>query len=424
MILGFILTNFQTLVLLGILIVILFANVNVKSSDLLWIALTMVVLLALTDYIEEVLTGRDTSLDLHLDAAAHSILLRCDQAASCILRPGIILIEILIVVKNDWYRSFCLGVYLVNAVVYGYLLVTELTPLAISDGMGWVASGMAYLVQAAFILVLLGDAVVHLWHGGGRQDILILMIALLFGMGLVLEICGVPGRHVTFLSIVCMLMYHIYMTLILQLLLTQENTKNKLQVERDRILILREQIQPHFIYNCLNIIRTLIRKDARTAVQTMDEFTTYLQAHFRAIEYDDLVGFEQELENVKVFLSLAQSDRTKRFEIVYDIEETDFSLPPLSLEPLVENAVVHGVGEKDGVISISTRSEGDRYVIDVTDTGTSERELTPRQTARLSVGVKNTRSRLALLCDGTLDVITTENGTTSRITIPKKEGDT
>ena len=137
-----------------------------------------------------------------------------------------------------------------------------------------------------------------------------------------------------------------------------------------------------------------------------------------------MIAFDQELENVRAYLALAQADYTRKVEVIYDLQELDFRLPQLSLEPIVENAIKHGTGPNGGTISISTWSTIDSYVLTVSDSGTGEYDLTEKQKKRLGVGIANTRSRLASLCGGTLEMDKHTDGTVIRITIPKDRQET
>ena len=99
-------------------------------------------------------------------------------------------------------------------------------------------------------------------------------------------------------------------------------------------------------------------------------------------------------------------------------------LPPLSVQPLVENAVRHGVGtyEKGGVVLISSRREQGKIIIEIKDDGSGSRDITPQQSKRRGIGIDNVRARLKSIVGGELEVLTNEHGTTARITLPDATG--
>ena len=137
-----------------------------------------------------------------------------------------------------------------------------------------------------------------------------------------------------------------------------------------------------------------------------------------------MITFEQEMENTEAYLALEEQNYGDRLQVDYNIECDDFMLPPLSIQPLIENAVRHGVGtyDKGGVVSISSRREPNRIIIEVTDDGSGRSNITPQQSKRRSIGIDNVRARLRSIAGGELEVLTNEHGTTARITLPDTTG--
>ncbi len=199
-------------------------------------------------------------------------------------------------------------------------------------------------------------------------------------------------------------------------------TEKELRIEQDTLKLLRAQIQPHFIYNTLGVIRSLIRQDQRVAIRCIDNFADYLKGHIRAIQSDELIPIKKEMENVQAYLALVQADHDLNVRIDYDLAEEDFYIPALTLEPIVENAINHGISGKGGFVKIKTISRPDSFVITVTDSGLKAEGLTEREQERLGVGLENTRRRLALQCGGSLGLKEVPRGTEAEITIPKERG--
>lgn len=137
------------------------------------------------------------------------------------------------------------------------------------------------------------------------------------------------------------------------------------------IAMLRAQIKPHFLYNAINTIIWMSGKDNEKTRQLLYDLSHFLRGSFDFGNQETAVPFEKELELVEAYLSLEKARFGKRLAAHYDIGVADFSLPPLIVQPLIENAVRHGLMEKidGGTVTLTTRAEQDKIVISVSDTG-------------------------------------------------------
>jgi LytS/YehU family sensor histidine kinase len=135
------------------------------------------------------------------------------------------------------------------------------------------------------------------------------------------------------------------------------------------------------------------------------------------------VPFLKELECIKEYVALEQADPASKFSIKYDINYSDFYIPILTVQPMVENAIRHGIAGRgaDGLVRLSTDLEGDEIFIRVEDNGWGYVSETKQQAEHRSTGIKNTRERLKLMCKGELNIINTGQGTIVRIEIPLDE---
>lgn len=140
---------------------------------------------------------------------------------------------------------------------------------------------------------------------------------------------------------------------------------------KSRVTIMISQIQPHFLYNSLTSIAQLCEKDPKRAKTATIDFANYLRGNMNSIKDEHPVPFETELSHLKTYLSLEKMRFGDDLNIVYDIGVTDFTIPSLTVQPLVENAVKHGVGMKEdgGTVTISTKEYDDRYKVVVSDDG-------------------------------------------------------
>jgi LytS/YehU family sensor histidine kinase len=132
----------------------------------------------------------------------------------------------------------------------------------------------------------------------------------------------------------------------------------------------------------------------------------------------------EELDAVREYLALEYADTSKKFQIEYDLQYTNFLLPQLSVEPLVENALKHGVDRysPDACVKIISYLQGDCAVVEIRDNGGGF-DLNSETFGKNSIGLKNTISRLKLMCGGTLDVSRQAGWTVIIIRIPNERSD-
>ena len=180
------------------------------------------------------------------------------------------------------------------------------------------------------------------------------------------------------------------------------------------------QANPHFVYNALGSIEYFCDTDPATAKKMLDDFTKYLRSNSANLTSRPLIPFREELENLNAYLRI-EMIRFPNLIVEYDINAEEFSLPCLSIQPLVENAIKHGIRKRDeeGTVIVKTTGTPDFWQISIIDDGVGY-SGTP-QDGRVHIGIENVRQRLALLCGGTLTVTGTEGqGTVAEIRIPKE----
>ena len=196
------------------------------------------------------------------------------------------------------------------------------------------------------------------------------------------------------------------------------------ELEDSRIAIMLSQIKPHFLYNVLNTIFHLYRKEPETAQEAVSSFAEYLRCNMLSIEKSEPIPFAEEYQHIQTYLSLEQIRFRGKLDVIYDVEVTDFKLPPLTVEPLVENAVKHGVTKKrgGGSVTVSTHRTDEGVLITVADTGVGFDPNTYMEDGKPHVGIRNVRERLQNMVGGSLSITSTENGTVAVVTIPAKEG--
>ena len=197
------------------------------------------------------------------------------------------------------------------------------------------------------------------------------------------------------------------------------------ELEESRIAIMLSQIKPHFLYNVLNTIYHLYRREPDTAQEAVSSFAEYLRCNMLSIEKNEPIPFSEEYQHIQTYLSLEQIRFRGKLDVVSDVAVTDFKLPPLTVEPLVENAVKHGVTKKrgGGIVTLSTARTDAGVQITVTDTGVGFDPDHYMEDGKPHVGIRNVRDRLRNMVGGSLSITSTRDGTIAVVTIPTKEAD-
>lgn len=191
---------------------------------------------------------------------------------------------------------------------------------------------------------------------------------------------------------------------------------------QQRISIMLSQIRPHFLYNVLTGIRALCRINPKKAEVALVDFTRYLRANLSSLEEEHLIPFTRELERTQYYIRLEQMRYGEALKVIFQTPVLQFLLPTLTLEPIVENAVRHGVMQREqgGTITIRTEETLSAFLITVTDDGVGFDTSLLAQCEPVNVGVRNVQSRLDAMCGGSLTVRSQPGrGTTAVISIPK-----
>ena len=186
--------------------------------------------------------------------------------------------------------------------------------------------------------------------------------------------------------------------------------------QRSSVMVL--QMRPHFIYNTMMGIYYLCDQDPAKAKQVTLDFTSYLRKNFTAIASEEMIPFNDELEHTRAYLAVEQAQFEDSLFVSFDTPHTMFRVPPLTLQPIVENAVKHGMNESCDPIHISvvTRQTDLSSEIIVNDDGPG---FKPTDDDEPHIALNNIRQRLELMCGGTLEVAPREGGGTSvKVTIP------
>ena len=198
------------------------------------------------------------------------------------------------------------------------------------------------------------------------------------------------------------------------------------QQERDltesRITSMLSQIRNHFIFNTLSVISGYCKIDPEKADEALTKFARYLRRNINYLETNNLILFETEVAQIEDYVSLEQMRFGDMVEFGENFEVTNFRIPPLTVQPLVENAIKHGLTKpgKKGSVYILTRQEKGFNCIEVVDDGVG---FVPEELEKEnSIGIRNIRYRLEHMANAELQIASTPGkGTRAVIRIPRKE---
>ena len=220
------------------------------------------------------------------------------------------------------------------------------------------------------------------------------------------------GLALTIMYVILYIEFHTYIEAQLSI--------SEAELAESHIRLMNEQISSHFTFNTLKVIEDLCRTDPIKAGQMINGFSKYLRSNLENITVAGMIPFEDELEHTMLYIGLEQLEGSASFDVRYDIRVTDFKVPPLVLEPLAENAIKHGVKRCGAdTVTISTYVKDGRVMISVSDNGNVSKRIEPGiGSRRRSIAIENIRSRLALQCEGALDVVYSEHGAAATISIP------
>jgi len=202
-----------------------------------------------------------------------------------------------------------------------------------------------------------------------------------------------------------------------------EAEKNMVEAElkESRISIMLSQIQPHFIYNTLGTIERMCLKDPQKAFDLVRNFSLYLRGNFSELDSVTPIRFAEELKHVEYYVNI-EKVRFPDMSIEYNVEATEFVLPALSVQPLVENAIKHGLMrlETGGTVKIHSYETPTHFCVEVTDDGVGFDTDAPIDEKK-HVGLRNIRGRLKAMVDGKLILESKPGvGTKAIIMIPKE----
>ena len=201
----------------------------------------------------------------------------------------------------------------------------------------------------------------------------------------------------------------------------EQITKQQQEISHQRANIMVLQMRPHFIYNTMTSIYYLCDKDPQAAKRVTMDFTAYLRRNFTAIVSRNPIPFSDELEHTRAYLAVEQMQFEDSLLVEYDTPHTNFRVPPLTLQPIVENAVKHGMDPESAPLRISIRTcstdSGSEIIVEDNGPGFDPAEYDESEP---HIALYNIRQRLEMMCGGEMVIMPRDGGgTVLKVTIPE-----
>ena len=406
----------SALVLLGLACFVLsdrFIRKHMKRVMLITLALTAMMILAdVMDY-----------YTIHVWTAPTIRLITC--TFGYLVRPVLIILFYSFVGGNRRYiPAWCLAG--VNMLVYVVNLFVPIAFRIVINREGATAFQRAELgytchVSSAILLLNLFCLILHTFRRRKKHAVVpaacaVLLTAAAFLGGLLTQNEQLPVMYLTITTVICCIFIYIWFHLRIV-----EKYEDDLLAEQ-RVKIMVSQIQPHFLYNTLATIKALCRTDPEKAATVTEKFGAYLRDNLDSLNNDGLISIKEEIDHTRVYADI-ETVRFENIRVEYDLQDTGFSLPALTVQPIVENAIRHGVRiRNEGIVRVSTRRSNGAHVIVICDNGCGFDTEQENPGDGSHIGISNVRERIETMCGGTVTIESEEGkGTTVTIRIPETE---
>ena len=331
-----------------------------------------------------------------------------------IARPVTIVLFMQMLIKDR--RPWVLVI--INALIYSTAFFSD---IVFSFGEDYTMKrgplGMTCQIVCTILVVWQAAQVIYTFRRGQKAGSIVHMIVVIFMiMASVMDSFEGRDSNVSYMTVSivegCMFFY-----IWLHLLYVREYEKVLIDQQHLRLMI--TQMQPHFVFNTITTIQALCRIDPQKAADTAEKFGTYLRQNIDSINRVGLIPFDEELEHTKVYAQIEMT-RFPNITIEYDIRDNDFELPALSLQPMVENAIRHGVRIREhGLVKVSTYRANEGHYLVIYDNGKGFDVREAQRSDSSHIGIRNVKERLFKMCDGSMTIQSViGESTTVTIVIP------
>lgn len=312
----------------------------------------------------------------------------------------------------------CATVLLLCAIVQGFFIITV---FSLAPGLLHQISNAAMVLVGIAAMVSMGGFL-RLWKPeGGHGNRLVILLTALVPLIFFLPACLFTEEAALFpiaetFSLLILFAFYIRGW-------DADLRARAEEVENHQAMVFQWQMHPHFLFNTLHTIRELTDRDPALAGAGIDNLAGYLRKNLDALTSNRMIPFSQELAHIEQYVMLEKMNPANQFEVVYDLQIIDFYLPALSVQPLVENAIRHGVRSlgRDGLVFVTTERHGEMIRIIVEDNGPGfPDDSTHQQKEHASQGLANVRRRLETQCGGSLHIRSEPTRTRLIVLLPKK----
>lgn len=325
----------------------------------------------------------------------------------------------------------CFQSYTVEAPIVSRLGISFLAVVAIADNI-LVAFGKQFISALLIIQFVLVIYFVMFFYSNKKRKVDLAFVLTSFnffaitgayvasGLGIMNE-RSTLGLESWFLIVMLVFIFIIYGDhLVKALKKSYDAQEYEEKVKELQTTVFMEQINPHFIFNSLTLIKSIYIEDRKKGDKAIDMLAKHIRANVDVKGGKLLIPIEEELKNIECFVGLANMQNKKPINVIYNIDAYDFIVPTLSIEPFIENAIKYSrIQEKEnGYIEVATLEDANNYIIKVIDNGVGFNEGEREKNS--SQGIKNALNRFEFLLKAKTKVTSeVEEGTTIQIVIPK-----
>ncbi len=313
--------------------------------------------------------------------------------------------------------------YTINTIYQILLIINVKVPIFYSFTPQYQRSPLFWLSQVPGILSLIAAIILITYHRkkfNTYELVTMYMYTLFPFIAVIVQSLSYGIMLISFgNTISCVIMF-----IFLQAERERKITEKENEYLTSQINVTLSQVQPHFLNNALNTIQYLCDTDPAKASEVVGNFSKYIRMNIDSISNHHPIPLSKDLEHLQNYLSI-ETLRFPDIRFEYDIQVTDFSVPPLTLQPLVENAIKHGVRQREsgGVVRVSTLRESGNNIIVIEDNGGGFDINKKPDDNRSHIGLSNTQKRIKIMCNGKLKVESKiDYGTKITIKIPVESG--
>lgn len=274
-----------------------------------------------------------------------------------------------------------------------------------------------HIVSAVFLVYLTYLSVKEYSRYRKWETVLPLSNILMLIASVIFDTFFVYGNYLVSYTTIAIVSSCVFYYIWLHLQFVREHEQSLMAEQR--IQIMMSQIQPHFLYNTISTIQALCKTDPDKAFETTEKFGTYLRQNIDSLGQTKLIPVQKELEHVRIYAEIEEL-RFPSVKVEYDTPDLDFRIPALTIQPLVENAIRHGVRiRKEGVVTVTTRKTQDGHEITVCDNGKGFDVTAMEAQDGTHIGLRNVRERVEEMCGGSVSIESViDQGTTVIIRLP------